>query len=102
MSEEDLAAPRSRSASPSSSLSESDPDDNLGMLGAAARPYTKLIDIKTLATLYNSAVLKPATKVEFQPNPSLLDRVSLLCVPPRAFQIPKDHDACSVKAILHV
>ncbi len=101
MSEEDLATPRSRSASPSSSLSDSDLEDNLGMARTAARSYTKLIDIKTIASLYNSAVLKPATKIEFQPNPSLLDRVSLLCVPPRPFQIPKDHGLCSVKAILH-
>lgn len=89
MSEEDLAAPRSRSASPSSSLSDSDLDDNLGMPAP-----TKLKDIKTIAALYKSAMLKPAAKVQLQPNPSLLDRVSLLCVPPRPFQTTKDHDVC--------
>jgi len=77
MSEEDLAAPRSRSASSSSSLSDPDIDDNLGMPVAAAKFYAKLNDIKTIATLYKSAALKPAAKVQFQPNPSLLDRVSL-------------------------
>ncbi|KJA22937.1 hypothetical protein HYPSUDRAFT_201753 [Hypholoma sublateritium FD-334 SS-4] len=72
MSEEDLAAPRSRSGSPSSSLSDSDLDDNIGMPAP-----TKLKDINTIAALYKSSVLKPAAKVQFQPNPSLLDRISL-------------------------
>lgn len=73
MSAYDPPSPRStRSASPISVSSESEPDENM----------VRLSSIKTLAEFYRTLVLKAAApeKVRHKPDPALLDRVSLLCV----------------------
>jgi len=66
-------SPRStRSASPISISSESEPDATV----------IHLSSIKTLDEFYRTQVLKAAApeKVRHQADPALLDRVSLLCV----------------------
>ncbi|KIM39737.1 hypothetical protein M413DRAFT_28931 [Hebeloma cylindrosporum] len=70
MSAHDPPSPHSaRSASPVSISSESEADENV----------VRLSSIKTLAEFYRTLVLKAATpeKVRHQPDPALLDRVSL-------------------------
>jgi hypothetical protein len=73
MSAHDPSSPRStRSASPISISSESEPDEST----------IHLSSIKTLSEFYRTLVLKAAApeKVRYKADPALLDRVSLLCV----------------------
>jgi len=73
MSAHDPPSPRStRSASPISVSSESEADEST----------VHLSSIKTFAEFYRTLVLKAAApeKVRHKADPTLLDRVSLLCV----------------------
>ena len=73
MSAHDPPSPRStRSASPISVSSESESEESV----------VHLSSIKTLAEFYRTLVLNAAApeKVRHKPDPTLLDRISLLCV----------------------
>lgn len=73
MSAHDPSSPHStRSASPISVSSESEPDESM----------IPLSSIKTLAEFYRTLVLKAAApeRVRYKADPALLDRVSLLYV----------------------